>query len=74
MKNTYKIKTETVNGHTYAGEFMHNGYLYCAALVPTTKGWEWSLEKQLTAYKPINEWAKIDATFTLRRGVLTISW
>lgn len=74
MKNTYQITTQKINGQVYAGEFTLNGSLYGANLVPTVNGWAWSLEKQLTTDKWINDWQKLAATFTLRRGVLTISW
>jgi hypothetical protein len=74
MKNTYQITTQKINGQVHAGEFTLNGSLYCAAQVPTLNGWAWSLEKQLTTDKWINDWQKLSATFTLRRGVLTISW
>jgi hypothetical protein len=74
MKNTHRIETKSINGKLHAGEFKKNGSLYCAAMVPTVNGWNWSLEKQLTTDKWINDWQKIDAKFTLCRGVLSISW
>ena len=60
----------------HAGEFTSEGRLYCAAHVPTIKGFEWELEVKNAPLNVDGGWEKVSAKFTLNRrnSTLTVSF
>lgn len=69
---TYHGNPLGVNLH--AGEFKHEGQLYCAAHVPTQYGHKWQLEVKTVPLSIDGGWVDVPASFNLRAGQLEVSW
>jgi hypothetical protein len=63
-----------LGGNLHAGEFKHEGRLYCAAHVPTRYGHKWQLEVKTVPLSVDGGWVDVPAKFNLRAGQLEVCW
>jgi hypothetical protein len=68
MNSTAALVTVTLNvisfsGSLHAGEFTHEGRLYCAAHVPASRGYQWELEVKNAPLNVDGGWEKVAANF-----------
>lgn len=63
-----------LGGNLHAGEFKHEGRLYCAAHVPTQYGHKWQLEVKTVPLSVDGGWVNVPAVFITRRGLLEVAW